>query len=143
MRKNALFVFASLIGLIVLLAGCSPSDKYTGEWYGLTNDGKEKVKVNFSDDKKMTIKSESGKKESHDFTQTGTGFVNNTSYYKIKVDDKIVYYVIFKNKKDKDNAMIVEPDKDVDDFEDLTGKIVCVMNRNDYPDLSKGKNKAF
>lgn len=139
-KRTSLFIL-SIMATAILLGGCSPSKNYEGKWYGLI-DG-DKVKVDFSNDKKMTLDFESDQEsESHDFSQTGTGFVNNTSYYKIKLNDK-VYYIVFEDKKDKDNAIIVEPENHADDFKDMVGNVVCEMNRDDYPDPDEESDTVF
>lgn len=125
------------IGIVVvltlaLLASCKPSDKYVGDWLAISRDG-EKVDINFSKEKIMTITDETGDEEEYELNQTGTGFQNNVSYYHIKIDS-LSHYVIFENKKDEANAILVKQTNVASDFEDLVGEIIYAMNRDSYPD---------
>lgn len=119
-----------VLGVFLLLAACKPSDKYAGEWYAISNDGK--VKVDFSEEKVMTVEDEDNHKETFDFNQNSTGFINEVKYYGIEMDDKN-YYVVFDNKKDEDNAKLIVQTNQASDFEDVVGDIVFEMNRNEYP----------
>ena len=62
------------IGIVVvltlaLLASCKPSDKYVGDWLAVSRDG-EKVDINFSKEKIMTITDETGDEEKYELNQT-------------------------------------------------------------------------
>lgn len=119
-----------LLGLILLLAACKPSDKYAGEWYAVSNDGE--MLVDFSKEKVLTVEDEEGQKETYDFNQHSTGFINEVSYYGIEMEGKD-YYVVFDDKKDEDNANLIVQTNHASDFEDVVGDVVFEMNRNEYP----------
>lgn len=53
-------------------------------------------------------------------------------YFGIKLNDEN-YYVVFENKKDENNAILVKQTNVASDFEDVVGDIVVKMNREDYP----------
>src|SRR5699024_2652923 len=90
-----------LLGIFLLLSACKPSDKYVGECYAVSNKGKEKV--NFSKEKVLTVEDENNHKETFDFNQHSSGFINNVKYYGLEMEDGS-YYVVFENKKDEENA---------------------------------------
>ena len=117
---------------IALLVSCKPSDKYVGDWLAVSQDG-EQVNINFSKEKVMTITDEVGDEEIYELNQTGTGFQNNVGYYHIKIDN-LSHYVIFENRKDESNAILVKQTNVASDFEDLVGDIIYTMNRDSYPD---------
>ncbi|MBM7599177.1 uncharacterized protein YrzB (UPF0473 family) [Virgibacillus halotolerans] len=116
---------------LILLVSCKPSDKYTGDWYALSNSG-EKVEIHFSKDKIMTINDENGNEETYEINQTAAGFQNNLGYYRVEIDEAS-HYVIFENKKDEDNAQLVKQTNHASDFEDVVGEILYKMNRDDFP----------
>lgn len=120
-----------MVFLTMVLVGCKPSDEYTGDWYALSNQGEE-VMINFSKEKIMTITGDNGE-ETFEINQTGTGFQNNVGYYKVDIDD-LSHYVIFEDRKDKSNAILVRQTNVANDFEDLVGDIIYVMDRESYPD---------
>lgn len=125
------------IGIVVvlvltLLASCKPSDKYVGDWLAISKDD-EKVKINFSKEKIMTITDETDHEEKYELNQTGTGFQNNVGYYHVEIDG-LSHYVIFENRKDELNAILVKQTNVASDFKDFVGDIIYTMNRNSYPD---------
>ena len=120
---------------IALLASCKPSDKYVGDWFAVSKDD-EKVMMNFSKDKIMIITDEAGNEEKYELNQTATGFQNNVGYYRVEIDS-LSHYVIFENKKDESNAILVKQTNVASDFEDLVGDIIYTMNRDSYPDEPK------
>jgi len=73
---------AILLGLILLLTACKPSDKYAGEWYAISNEGE--VKVNFSEDKELTVRDGSDHEDKYEFNQTKSGFINEVRYFGLK-----------------------------------------------------------
>lgn len=121
-----------IVGVVLLLVACKPSDKYVGEWYALANDGKEVI-VHFDEEKELTITNEGGEEEKVEFNQTSTGFINEVSYFGIEMDSGY-YYVVFDNKKDEANAKLIKQTNQASDFEDVVGDIVFKMNRADYPE---------
>ena len=128
------------LGIVVvfalgLLASCKPSDKYVGDWLAISKDG-ENVKINFSKEKTITITDEAGNEANYGLNQTGTGFQNNVSYYRVEIDS-LSHYIIFENKKDESNAVLVKQTNVASDFEDLVGDVIYAMNRNNYPDKTR------
>ena len=119
-----------LLGILLLLTACKPSDKYAGEWYAVSNEGK--AKVDFSKDKVLTVEDENNHKETFDFNQHSSGFINNVKYYGLEMEDGS-YYVVFENKKDEENAKLLKQTNHASDFEDVVGDVVFEMNRNEYP----------
>ena len=119
-----------LFGIILLLIACKPSDKYAGEWYAISDEGK--VKVDFSEEKVLTVEDENNRKETIDFNQHSSGFINNVKYYGLEMEDGS-YYVVFENKKDEENVKLIKQTNHASDFEDVVGDVVLEMNRNDYP----------
>ena len=120
---------------LTLLVSCKPSDKYVGDWLAISMDG-EKVKINFSKEKTITFTDEAGNEENYDLNQTGTGFQNNVSYYRVEIDS-LSHYIIFENKKDESNAVLVKQTNVASDFEDLVGDVIYTMNRDNYPDEAR------
>ena len=120
---------------LALLASCKPSDKYVGDWLAVSKDD-EKVEINFSKEKIMTITDESGNEEEYELNQTGAGFQNNAGYYHVQIDS-LSHYVIFENKKDELNAILVKQTNVASDFEDFVGDVIYTMNRDSYPDESR------
>lgn len=116
---------------LILLVSCKPSDKYTGDWYALSNSS-EKVEIHFSKDKVMTIIDDNGNEETYEINQTAAGFQNNLGYYRVEIDEAS-HYVIFENKKDEDNAQLVKQTNHASDFEDVVGEILYKMYRDDFP----------
>lgn len=119
-----------LLGIFLLLTACKPSDKYAGEWYAVSNEGK--AKVDFSEEKVLTVEDENNHKETFDFNQHSSGFINNVKYYGLEMEDGS-YYVVFENKKDEENAKLIKQTNHANDFEDVVGDVVFEMNRNEYP----------
>lgn len=119
-----------LLGIFLLLTACKPSDKYVGEWYAVSNEGK--AKVDFSEEKVLTVEDENNHKETFDFNQHSSGFINNVKYYGLEMEDGN-YYVVFENKKDEENAKLIKQTNNASDFEDVVGDVVFEMNRNEYP----------
>ncbi|QUW20743.1 hypothetical protein JSQ81_13040 [Sporosarcina sp. Marseille-Q4063] len=117
---------------LVLLASCKPSDKYAGDWHAVSKDG-EKVKINFSKEKTMTLTDEAGNEENYELNQTAAGFQNNVGYYRVEIDN-LSHYVIFENRKDESNAILAKQTNVASDFEDFVGEIIYTMNRDSYPD---------
>ena len=120
---------AVILGVFLLLVACKPSDKYVGEWYAISTEGE--VKVNFSKEKVLTVEND-GNKETFDFNQTSTGFINEVKYYGLDMDDG-KFYVVFENKKDEDNAKLIRQTNQASDFEDVVGDVAFKMNWNEYP----------
>lgn len=124
------------IGLILvvalLLIACKPSDKYAGEWYSITNEGEE-VMVHFSKDKILTMIDENDQKEQAEFNQSSTGFINEVSYFGIEIKGE-KHFVVFENKKDEANAILIKQTNHANDFEDVVGDIVLKMNRDSFPE---------
>lgn len=129
-RKWMKFMGASVF-ILMMMVSCKPSDKYAGEWYGLRGDG-AKVMVNFSKDKELSFVDEDGNEDVYEMNQTATGIQNSIRYFKIEVDGKD-YYVVFEDTDDEDNAQLIRQTNHADDFEDVVGDIIYIMNRNDYP----------
>lgn len=121
-----------VLGLVVflLLGACKPSDKYAGEWYANSNDGE--VKVDFSEEKVMTVEGEGNETETYDFNQNSSGFINEVKYYGIEMEGD-TYYVVFDDKKDEDNAKLIIQTNQASEFKDVVGDVVFEMNREDYP----------
>lgn len=119
-----------LLGIFLLLTACKPSDKYAGEWYAVSNEGK--AKVDFSEEKVLIVEDENNHKETFDFNQHSSGFINNVKYYGLEMEDGS-YYVVFENKKDEENAKPIKQTNHASDFEDVVGDVVFEMNRNEYP----------
>ena len=128
--RDTLRQIVILFGIFLLLAACKPSDKYAGEWYAVSNEGE--IKVNFSEEKVLTVENEDNHKETFDFNQHSSGFINNVKYYGIEMEDGN-YYVVFENKKDEENAKLIKQTNHASDFEDVVGDVVFEMNRNEYP----------
>jgi hypothetical protein len=120
---------------IALLASCKPSDKYVGDWFAVSMDG-EKVEINFSKEKTMTITDEAGNEEKYELNQTAAGFQNNVGYYHVEIDN-LSHYVIFENRKDESTAILAKQTKVASDFEDFVGEIIYMMNRDSYPEESR------
>ena len=120
---------AVILGVFLLLVACKPSDKYVGEWYAISTEGE--VKVNFCKEKVLTVEND-GNKETFDFNQTSTGFINEVKYYGLDMDDG-KFYVVFENKKDEDNAKLIRQTNQASDFEDVVGDVAFKMNWNEYP----------
>lgn len=130
--QNLIKRLVIVIGVILLLVACKPSDKYVGKWYALGNGGEE-VTVHFSKEKQITITNEDGEEEKVDFNQTSTGFINEVGYYGIEMDSGS-YYVVFDNKKDEANAKLIKQTNHASDFADVVGDVLFKMNRDDYPE---------
>ena len=120
---------------LALLSGCKPSDKYVGDWFAISKDS-ENVKINFSKEKTITLTDEAGNEENYELNQTGTGFQNNVSYYHVEIDS-LSHYIIFENKKDESNAILVKQTNVASNFEDIVGDVIYTMNRDTYPDEAK------
>lgn len=127
--KNRYKILLVMVGL-VLLVSCKPSDKYVGDWYAVTGTGDE-VMINFSKEKTMTISGDD-QEESYEINQTATGILNNTRYFRVEVEGAS-HYVIFEQSKDEDNAKFVKQTNQANDFEDLVGDVIFLLNRNDFP----------
>lgn len=127
--KNKYKMLLLMIGL-VLLVGCKPSDKYIGDWHAVTDTG-EKVMINFSKEKTMTISGDD-EEESFEINQTTTGLYNGTRYFRIEIEGA-GHYVIFDQSKDEDNAKLVKQTNQANDFEDVVGDVIYLLNRNDFP----------
>jgi hypothetical protein len=128
------------MGLVVvlalaLLASCKPSDKYVGNWFAVSMDG-EKVEINFSKEKTMTITDEAGNEENYELNQTAAGFQNSVGYYRVEIDN-LSHYVIFENRKDESTAILAKQTNVASDFEDFVGEIIYMMNRDSYPEESR------
>lgn len=121
-----------IIGLSVLLIACKPSDKYAGGWYAITNEGEE-VMVHFSKEKVLKIKDKNDQEETFAFNQSATGFINEVKYFGIEIENK-KHYVVFENKKDEANALLIKQTNQASDFEDVVGDVVLTMNRDQYPE---------
>lgn len=121
-----------LIFMLILLASCKPSDKYTGDWYAISDSG-EKVMIHISEDKTMTITNSDSTEDVFDINQTGVGIQNNVRYYHIEVDGES-HYVIFENRKDEANAILLKQTNYASDFEDVAGDIIYTMNRDQHPE---------
>ncbi|WP_130858608.1 hypothetical protein [Gracilibacillus phocaeensis] len=119
-----------LCGLILLIS-CKPSDTYAGDWYGLSDTG-EQAMLHFSEEKNLTITDESDKEETFEISQNVAGVMNSTRYYRVEVDGAN-HYVVFEDRDDENNALFVKQTNDADDFEDMEGEIIYMMNREDYP----------
>ena len=130
MKKNTNKILLGII-ILILLASCKPSDKYTGDWYALSSDG-EKVNINFSKEKVMTITNADSDKETFEINQTTTGIQNSTRYFRVEIEG-ISHYMIFDNTKDEDNAKLVKQTNHASDFEDVVGDVIYLLNRNDFP----------
>lgn len=124
------YVFFMVIVGALLLVGCKPSDKYVGDWYALASNGDEVV-INFSKDKTMTITGDDYE-ETHEINQNATGFQNSISYFRIEIDGAN-HYVVFEQSKDEDNAKFIRQTNMANDFEDVVGDVIFLMNRNDFP----------
>lgn len=121
-----------LIFVLVLLASCKPSDKYTGEWFAISDKGEETT-INFSEDKTITVtNAEDGSEQSFDMKQTGMGIQNSVQYYHIEIDSKS-YYVIFEDRKDEDNAVVIKQTNHASDYKDVVGDVIYTMNRESFP----------
>lgn len=127
--KNKYKMLLLMIGL-VLLVGCKPSDKYIGDWHAVADTG-EKVMINFSKEKTMTISGDD-EEESFEINQTTTGLYNGTRYFRIEIEGA-GHYVIFDQSKDEDNAKLVKQTNQANDFEDVVGDVIYLLNRNDFP----------
>ena len=68
----------------------------------------------------------------YQISQTGTGFVNNVSYYAVEIDG-VKHYIVFENKKDESNAILIKQKNHASDFKDVVGDIIYKMNRNSFP----------
>lgn len=121
-----------MLVLAFFLASCKPSDKYVGDWYALSNTG-EKVMINFSKEKTMTVTSNDNDEEKLNINQTSTGFINEVRYFGIDIE-KEKYYVVFENKKDEANAILIKQTNHASDFEDVVGDIIYKMNRDRFPE---------
>lgn len=121
-----------LLVLAALLAGCKPSDKIVGEWYARSNTGEE-VKIDFSKEKIMGIQDSDNQEEQLAISQTSTGFINEVRYFGIDIEGE-KHYVVFENKKDEDNAILIKQTNHASDFEDVVGDIIYIMNRNRFPE---------
>src|SRR5699024_12553166 len=93
-----------LLGSILLLAACKPSDKYAGECYVVSNDGE--MLVDCSKEKVLTVEDEEGQKETYDFNQHSTGFITEVSDYGIERDGKD-HYVVVDDQRDEDNDDVI------------------------------------
>ncbi|HLR02138.1 MAG TPA: hypothetical protein VK111_05270 [Virgibacillus sp.] len=122
---------AVLFIVFLVLAACKPSDKYAGEWFAVSNKGN--VKLEFSKEKVLTVENEDNHKDTFDFNQHSTGFINEVRYFGIEMDGDN-FYVVFDNKKDEDNAKLIKQTNQANDFEDVVGDVVFEMNRNEYPE---------
>ncbi|HLR79623.1 MAG TPA: hypothetical protein VK119_03465 [Bacillota bacterium] len=130
MAKRKWKMFLVAFGLI-LLVSCKPSDKYTGDWYAVSASG-DKVMINFSKEKVMTLSDEEGNEEVYEMNQTASGIQNSTRYFRVEIDGAS-HYVVFENNKDEDHAQLVKQTNHASDFEDVVGEIIYKMNRNDFP----------
>lgn len=128
--KSIYKVMFIVMGLILLVA-CKPSDKYVGDWYAISGIGEE-VMVNFSKEKKMSVTIDGKEDESHDIEQTATGIHNNIRYFKLDIKEHN-FYVVFEDSKDEKNAKFIKQTNDADDFVDVVGDVIFVMNRDDFP----------
>src|SRR5690625_1972638 len=124
------FIGASLF-ILIMMVSCKSSDKYAGECNGVRGDG-VKVMINFSKDKELSFVDEDGNEDVYEMNQTATGIQNSTRYFRVEIDEKD-YYVVFEDTDDEDNAQLIRQTNHADDFEDVVGDIIYIMNRNDYP----------
>lgn len=114
---------------ILVLVGCKPSEKYEGEWIGVTDGGQEAI-VHFDrDEKLLKITDESGEEEVHDINQNAAGIKNSLQYFRIEIEEE-PYYVVFKDRKNEGSAEFVKQTNYADDFEDMVGEVIFTMSRD-------------
>lgn len=130
MKKSSAKIIIGMI-VLILLASCKPSDKYAGDWYALSSDG-ERVTINFSKEKIMTVTRSDQDEETFEINQTTTGIQNSVRYFRVEIEGTS-HYMIFDNTKDEDNAKLVKQTNHASDFEDVAGDIIYLLNRNDFP----------
>lgn len=117
---------------LLVFLGCKPSDRYVGEWYALSAEG-EQVMIHFSKDKEMTITDHTTEhQETFSIGQTGGGIVDSMSYYAILIDGAS-YFLVFENRKDESNAILIKQTNFANEFEHVVGDIVYRLNRKDFP----------
>jgi hypothetical protein len=115
---------------LALLASCKPSN-----WFAVSMDG-EKVEINFSKEKTLTITDEAGNEEKYELNQTAAGFQNKVGYYHVEINN-LSHYIIFENRKDESTAILAKQTNVASDFEDFVGEIIYMMNRDSYPEESR------
>lgn len=120
-----------IVIVITLLVSCKPSDKYVGDWYGLSDTGQQ-LRINFSTEKTMTVTDDEENEEVYEINQTATGIQNSTRYFNVQVEG-ISHYVIFDNTKDEDNAKLYVQTNNTSEFSEVVGDLLYILNRNDYP----------
>lgn len=133
--NKKLVVFLVMCVLTLSLTGCKASDSYQGKWFATMGNGEE-CEIEFSE-KTMTITKDGQVVEEQNFKQNQTGFKNNVSYYGIQAENGQSYSIVFPNKKEKKNAVFVEP---TSSDEPTDGSILYALDRNDYPDYSQYLN---
>lgn len=88
--------------------------------------------MDFSKDQVLTIEKDSGEQQTYEINQHSSGFINEVRYFGIKLNDE-KDYVVFENKKDENNTILVKQTNVASDLEDVVEDIVVEMNRKDYP----------
>lgn len=92
-----------LLGLII--AACSGSDAYQGEWHATDNTGNEFV-VNF-EPKLLMITDAGGQVEERAYTQHRISTVNGVSTYGIQLSGGDEYEITFPDPKNDDRALFI------------------------------------
>src|SRR5699024_11084789 len=111
---------------------CKPSDKYAGKWFAISDSGDE-VTIDFLKDKTMTITDDDRNEKVYDISQTSVGIQNSVGYYRVEIDGKS-HYVVFENRKDESNAILIKQTNHASDYKGVVGDIIYTMNRDHTPD---------
>lgn len=128
MKMKQIKYMIAISVVVLLVVGCKPSEKYAGDWLGVSDSGEE-VSMHFDrEEKQLTLVDSDGQEEVHDINQNSTGIKNSLQYFGIELGDDY-YYVIFKNRKNEDEAEFVKQTNHASDFDDMAGETVFTMIR--------------
>ena len=110
-----------LLGLvIILMASCSGSDFYQGNWKATDLKG-EKFDILYEANK-FYIKDTTGEQSDFDYTQNYVSIENGVRTYGIKLSDGRNYFIHFPFSNDASKGII----------KDANNKILYTIGRNDY-----------
>lgn len=130
-KTSKKLLFGIMVLFMTLLSGCSASSQVQGKWYA-QNANKENRVIKI-DKTKMSIDN-----SEYTIDQNQVGIRNEVKYYGFEVNKGQNLVVVFPNKKNTDDALIILPNNSEDP---LNGKIIYVMSKHKHPDYYQFMNK--
>lgn len=117
MKKTGLFFLGIFM---VLLAACSGSDVYRGNWKATDKQG-TKFEIAF-EAKNFAVKDTAGASTTYEYTQNSVKIENSVKTYGIKLGDGRGYQINFPNAGNESVALM----------KDENGQVLYTMSRNEY-----------